>query len=745
MKYRILMALMGLDIGGAETHVIELSKMLVADGHTVVVVSNGGVYEDTLKSLGIKSYHAPLTKKSPSALIASYRTIKRIIKEEKIDIVHSHARIPSSVCGLLHRQLKFPFLTSAHGLFYTGRGFKYLSEWGQKTIAVSKDIEEYLLYHYKILKRDIILTINGIDTDAFSPREKGEAVKKEFGIGSEPVIVHVSRLDPETELTAKLLISLAVDIDALLPGFTLLIAGSGKSLPEMEQLSEAVNHQLGRPCVRLAGRRTDIPEIVAVADLVVGVSRAALEGMSAGKPVILSGSQGFMGLFDETKRLAAVNNNFCGRGFALPTKENLFAAIRTAFCQRDAKEREALGLYSREVVKTDYSLTRMKEDCEKAYDAVWNLSSGHVRRIVLSGYYGFRNAGDDAILSSIIASLPDRRDDVRLTVLSNRPQETRRLFDVESIYRFHYPRIYRCLKKCDVLVSGGGSLLQDRTSTRSLVYYLSLMYMAKNLGKKVMLYANGIGPVNKKSNRLRVKKQIDRIDLITLREEKSKVELARLGITKPPIYITADPVFIMESPPKELVQGYLRKEGVLSQRPRIGVSLRDWRGMEATIPAFAAYLDEICTKFGMDIVFIVMQHSHDFEISDKVRRLMKRSSYLLIGDYTPGEILGITGEMDYILSMRLHTLIFAAKQRIPMIGYVYDPKISYYLDQLGMLSAGEINDFDKDASVALFAELVQCREQYVEILDAHTCVLEENAKQNNDYLLALMKQSRNQS
>lgn len=739
MKYRILMALMGLDIGGAETHVIELTKMLVADGHTVVIVSNGGVYEDTLKALGVKSYHAPLTKKSPSALLTSYRTIKRIIKEEEIDIVHSHARIPSTVCGLLHRRMKFAFLTSAHGLFYTGRGFKYLSEWGQKTIAVSKDIEEYLLRNYKILKRDIILTINGIDTETFSPLEKGEAVKKEFGLGTEPVIVHVSRLDPETELTARLLISLAGDIDRLLPGFTLLIAGNGKSMAELVKLGEAANHKLGRNCIRMAGRRTDVPQIVAVGDLVVGVSRAALEAMSAGKPVILSGSQGFMGLFDETKRLAAIDNNFCGRGFAKPTRENLLASLKDAFVLHDAVERQELGRFGRKVVIENYSLQRMKDDCEKAYDDVWNLFSGNVHRFIFSGYYGFRNAGDDAILSSIISSLPDHYSDVRMTVLSNRPKETRKRFDVEAIYRFHYPAIYRRLKNCDVLVSGGGSLLQDRTSTRSLMYYLSLMSMAKSLGKKVMLYANGIGPVSKKRNRLRVKKQINRIDLITLREEKSKVELVNLGVTKPPIHITADPVFTMEPPSKKLIRGYLREEGILYQRKRIGVSVRDWKDMESTIPAFAAFLDEIAAKYDMDIVFIIMQHSHDFEISDKIRRQMKENSYLLIGDYTPSEILGITGEMDYILSMRLHTLIFAAKQRIPMIGYVYDPKISYYLDQLGMLSAGEISNFDKDASVVLFSELVENREKYVAILDDHTRILEENAKLNNTYLLSLLE------
>ena len=100
-KYKILMALMGLEIGGAETHVVELSKELKKQGYDIIVASNGGVYEKELAEAGIRHYHVPLNQRNVLKMARSYFILKKIIKKEKVDIVHSHARIPSFVCGLL--------------------------------------------------------------------------------------------------------------------------------------------------------------------------------------------------------------------------------------------------------------------------------------------------------------------------------------------------------------------------------------------------------------------------------------------------------------------------------------------------------------------------------------------------------------------------------------------------------------------------------------------------------------------
>ena len=174
-KYTVLMALMGLEIGGAETHVVELSKQLNKDGYRIVVASNGGVYVKELEQAGIKHYKVPMNKRSIPDMRKSYLLLENIIKKENIDIVHAHARIPSFVCALLKRKMNFTFVTTAHWVFYTGMGLKYLTNWGQKVVAVSDDIKDYLIKNYGIDRSNIFVTINGIDTDKFSPDKKVKA------------------------------------------------------------------------------------------------------------------------------------------------------------------------------------------------------------------------------------------------------------------------------------------------------------------------------------------------------------------------------------------------------------------------------------------------------------------------------------------------------------------------------------------------------------------------------------------
>ena len=103
MKYKVLMTLMGLDIGGAETHVVELSKELKKQGYDIIVASNGGVYEQELAEAGIRHYKVPMNQRNVMKMLKSYMLLKKIIRKEKPDIVHSHARIPGFICGMLKR------------------------------------------------------------------------------------------------------------------------------------------------------------------------------------------------------------------------------------------------------------------------------------------------------------------------------------------------------------------------------------------------------------------------------------------------------------------------------------------------------------------------------------------------------------------------------------------------------------------------------------------------------------------
>lgn len=740
-KYKILMVLMGLEIGGAETHVVELSKELKKQGYDIIVASNGGVYEKELEEAGIRHFSAPLNERNIFKMARSYFLLKRIIKKEKVDIVHSHARIPSFVCGLLKKRMKnkFTFVTSAHWVFYTGMGLKYISNWGQKVIAVSDDIREYLMENYRVRYEDIFVTINGIDTEKFSPDTDPSRIRAEFGLqAGEPTLVYVSRMDESRALVARQLIALAPKLAAAIPGLRMLIVGGGDVFEELLEKSKESNAQIGRECITMTGGRTDINELVSVGDVFVGVSRAALEAMAAEKPVIVAGNEGYIGLFGADKLELAQENNFCCRGCEESSEALLYRDILHAFCDLTDEERQAMGAYGREVIFQYYSVTKMAGDCVQAYHAAWRESHEKQYHVVMSGYYGFNNTGDEAIMLSMHKNIQQLGDNYHITVLSKKPEETRQKYGIEAVYRFGVRDVFHAIRKSDVLLSGGGSLLQDSTSTRSLMYYLSITALAKLMRKKVMLYANGIGPVSGKRNRRLVKQVVNKADLITLREEKSYEELLSMGVNPGKCFVTADPVFTMDGITPAQAQKILTEEGVPVDKPLVVVSVRNWKDMDTFICKFAELCDTIVEKYERNILFIGMQMPNDMTVSEKVRKKMKQKAYILKGSYTPYEVMGIISQADFILSMRLHTLIFAARQRVPLIGFVYDPKIEYYLEKLDMPSGGKLKEFDKEATLALVNEMIRDKQKFMDKLEQKEAELEKMAHRNEKYLAKLL-------
>jgi glycosyltransferase involved in cell wall biosynthesis len=202
MALRVLMATMGLGIGGAETHIVELAGEMKRRGMDVIVASNGGVYVREIEEKGVRHFAVPMNRRNIFSIIRSYFMLRRIIRAEKPDIVHAHARIPAFICGILKKSLRFPFVTTAHLPFDISGGLRYLSNWGEKTIAVSEDIKEYLIKNFKIPESDIYVTINGIDTDKFSAMTSGAGIIQEFQLdASKPVITSVSRLDASRALS----------------------------------------------------------------------------------------------------------------------------------------------------------------------------------------------------------------------------------------------------------------------------------------------------------------------------------------------------------------------------------------------------------------------------------------------------------------------------------------------------------------------------------------------------------------
>ena len=733
----ILICTMSLNFGGAETHILELCIDLKSRGHKVVVASSGGVYVPVLEAAGITHYEIPMDKREIPAMIKSYFMLKKVIKKEKPDIVHAHARIPGFICGFLRKTMRFPFVTTAHGVFDVSGSLRYLTNWGQKTIAVSEDIKDYLINNYGLSASDICTTINGIDTVKFSPESPTGDLRGELGIsGGSPVLCNVSRLDTEACIVSRQLIELAPELEKKLPDIQLIIVGGGDSYDELCEKAALSNAATGKNTVIMTGWRTDISAIVSLCDVFVGVSRAALEAMALEKPCVLSGSQGFMGLLTPDNWQQSAATNFCCRGYVMSTQELLLNELFAFFRDISEEERLRLGAFTRKQVERDYSVRRMTDDCLNTYNSVRKTKYN----VLMSGYYGYGNAGDEAILQSIHKSIEGIGGDVSVTVLSNSPENTKARYGCNAVKRFNALDVFRAILRCDVLVSGGGSLLQDYTSTRSLIYYLMIMRAARFLGKKVMVYANGVGPVSKKANRKRVKKAVEHADLVTLRDPSSYDELKKMGIRRNDVVVTADPVFLLPRDSKADPAPILEAAGLPDNTPYVVVSVRDWPEAGSFSQEVAALCDYTSKKYGAAIVLLAMQSARDSGISNQVANFMSGGAYVLDGSYSTSELMGIFGGAEFVFAMRFHALIFAAKMKVPFAAIIYDPKVAAYTELLKMPGAGSVSCFLASEAEHAADYIAENREKLSKILEEKSTELEALAKHDTELLFGLLQQ-----
>jgi len=326
-------------------------------------------------------------------------------------------------------------------------------------------------------------------------------------------------------------------------------------------------------------------------------------------------------------------------------------------------------------------------------------------RFVISGYYGFDNSGDDALLLSIINSIKNRYVDADITVLSKKPESTKKLYNVDAIYRYNIFKIIYSLAKSDILISGGGTLIQDATSTKSLMYYLAIIKAAKILKKKVMLYANGIGPLTVFSNIEKTKNILNTVDLITIRDEKSFKELEHIGVNKPKIELTADPAFLLE--PNENGTKILESYDVLQNAKYLFVSVRKWKNSPENFEQIIAdFCDYAFEKYGLYSVIFPMQNKIDFEISAEIKNKMKNRSTLIGAKYPVESILSIMKEMHICLGMRLHTLIYSSSRTVPTIGLVYDPKVSGFMEDMDNGKFLNVEKLNREELFQLLDELM---------------------------------------
>lgn len=328
-----------------------------------------------------------------------------------------------------------------------------------------------------------------------------------------------------------------------------------------------------------------------------------------------------------------------------------------------------------------------------------------MKKIVISGYYGFDNLGDEAILAGIISLLKKKNKKLKITVLSADPAKTSKVYGVEAVSRNSLINILAVLAEADLFISGGGSLLQDITGNFSVPYYLALAWLAKLQGTKVVYYAQGAGPLNKKWSQKLTALTLNRFDFLGARDQKTKNLLKKIGVKKE-IKLTVDPVFALYDP---LATNRQKIKG----KVEIGISVRPWSVDYLT--ELAAALNKFAAAKNVKYLLFPMHKGADEKVSEKLKEKLKVETEILTLANKPQKALTSFRQLDLFVGVRLHSLIFALLNQIPLVALSYDPKIEGLLSELDYLPLIKLEDLEAEQLLndleSIFAERYSIRKK----------------------------------
>jgi len=375
----------------------------------------------------------------------------------------------------------------------------------------------------------------------------------------------------------------------------------------------------------------------------------------------------------------------------------------------DDEKRKSFAKRLYDKASTNWSLDRMALDQFEIYNTVLRRypKKGQRNGITICGAYGKGNAGDDAILDAIVAELRSIDKDMPICVMSKDPMATKLKYRVDSTFTFNLPAAMRCFKKSMLYINGGGSLIQDVTSSRSLFFYLWTLCTAKRAGCKVMMYGCGIGPVKRGWNRKQSAGVINKsVDVITLREDGSKAELARMGVTKPEIILAADPALTLTPASDEDIRKVFDEEKIPYGGNYLCLCMRPWDGYEKITDDIAAAADYAYEKYGMETVILPIELPRDSGAGQMIADKMKKKPYIVKKRYDSSLTIGIISKMSAVMGMRLHSLVFASNVDVPVAGLMYDVKVEGFMNYIGKDLYCELGDVSSEKLCGFVDRLV---------------------------------------
>ena len=676
---KVIHLISGGDTGGAKTHVHSLLQNLSRGMDITLVCFRDGPFAREAAELGIE------TRVCSGGFFSALREVRRMIAEEGFELVHTHGSRANLAGAILRSTCGRPVVSTIHSdyrLDYMGRPLAAATYGVLNVLALRRikyhvgvsDAMRDLLISRRFPRETTFAIYNGLDFSREPKRHDRAAFCARVGANvatGDIVVGAAARLDPVKDL-ATLVRGFAAAREGH-PELKLIIAGEGPERPALEALAE----ELGvRGAVTLAGWLDDMEEFYSALDIntLSSLSEtfpyALTEGAAYRLPTVASAVGGIPRLIEDGKT---------GFLFAPGDWEKLGA--RLAQLASDPCLRERLGAAVHERAAREFSVEATCREQRAVYEEILEREARGRSGVVICGAYGMGNSGDEAILDAIVAEMRAIDPLMPLTVMTRDPAGASARLGLTAVHTFNFPRFLAVMRRRALYINGGGSLIQDVTSRRSLWYYLFTLRAAKRLGCKVMMYGCGIGPVKRPGGVERTRRVLNScVDAITLREPDSIEELARFGVTKPEIILASDPALTLPSAPAEEVDAALEAAGAAPEGKYICFALRLWPGFGEKAGVFAAAARHAHEAYGLTPVFLPINHLDDGQAAALVAEKLGDTPHVLLpGPMSSALVIGLMSRMQVVVSMRLHGLIFAAGQGVPLIGVSYDPKVTAFL------------------------------------------------------------------
>ncbi|MFZ9936124.1 MAG: glycosyltransferase family 4 protein [Luteolibacter sp.] len=298
---KVLQILPAMNAGGVERGTLEIAGHLVKHGHEALVVSHGGQMVADLEKTGARHIALPVHRKNPLSLL-QVRPLRRLLENERPDILHIRSRVPGWLAWLAWRGMdpatRPRLVSTVHG-FYSVNRYSAIMTKGERVIAVSNSIRDYILENYPATRPGNIRVIpRGIEPGQYPRGYQPSGEWLERWQAENPALAdkrllllpgRITRLKGHEDFF-RLLAALKQDglpVQGLVAGDT--HPKKRAYLGELQGLAAELG--LGAD-ITFLGHRGDLREIMAVSDLVCALSqqpesfgRTVLEALAIGKPV----------------------------------------------------------------------------------------------------------------------------------------------------------------------------------------------------------------------------------------------------------------------------------------------------------------------------------------------------------------------------------------------------------------------------------------------------------------------------